>query len=62
MRIDQSFTAATDLREAMDSLREACAILYATKLPSDLVWSDYADPTRCTPWVSGEARDARYGE
>lgn len=45
MRIDESFTAATDLGEAIDSLREACAILYATKLPSDTVWSDYADPT-----------------
>lgn len=45
MRIDESFTAATDLREAMDSLREAREILYATKLPSDMIWGDYADPT-----------------
>lgn len=45
MRIDESFTAATDLREAMDSLREAREILYATNLPSDMVWGNYADPT-----------------
>ena len=45
MRIDESFTAECDLREAMDSLREAREILYATKLPSDMVWGDHADPT-----------------